>query len=902
VRIPRRALPIQLGLVLGLVLGPATTLATEAVSSDAESSKESRGRIDFQSRPVTSTPVTRGDGGPPNKLPLPFAVLYDQTTSMNLNAASQNFETANDDFDNQAADDFIVTGGGWSVTTVFAPGVYSATHGTPTSMRVAFYADAGGVPGALLCDFPTATFVEAPVGSFLITLPGGCTLSPGTKWVSVVANMAFAGGAGGQWFWSTRTVLTGNPSKWQNPGGGFGTPCTTWGTRTTCLGQSDPDMAFRLEGSTLTCTVNADCSDGNLCNGVETCSAGNCQPGTPVSCVDGLVCTLDVCNPATGTCSHPPNPCSDGDSCTLDTCTEAQGCSHTNATIVHLCNAGPIAIPTGGTATPYPSSIVVSGLPTTTSVCSVELSGLSHTFPDDVDVMVAGPLGGASNAVIMSDVGGDTPVTNVSLILLDAAPAPLPDSFELVSGAFKPTNIGGGDVFPAPAPLQGGSALSVFDATNPNGTWNLFVVDQFTPDGGSFSAGWCINFALGACTVDADCADGDLCNGVETCGAGGVCQTGTPIHCEDTDICTIDTCTPATGACVHTADPCNDGNPCTVDNCHESMGCLNDYQCVQFCSAPGVTIADSPAPPTVAVPYPSVIAVSGFTLPAVLEQVDFRITHTFPDDVDMLLVGPGGHNAIIMSDVGGGADATNVALALSDAGTAPLPDNGPLVSGVFRPANFAPADAWPAPAPIPTGGSALSVFTGTNPNGNWGLYIVDAFTDDAGSLPGPWCVSLRAICAVNAHCDDGNPCTTDTCSATGVCNRLPNVDACDDANPCTVNDTCSFGSCNPGTPAGPPPEVAGLSVAADKVTYSWSAAPPATDYDVLRASLAALPIGPGGSDETCFPNVGGTTVTDGSVPPLGTGYGYLARGEWTCGVGTYGKQSNGTPRVSTTCP
>ena len=66
---------------------------------------------------------------------------------------------------------------------------------------------------------------------------------------SVVANLNFAGG-GGQWFWSTRTVLTGNPSKWQNPGGGFQTGFATWGTRTTCLaGQTDPDFAFRLDGN-----------------------------------------------------------------------------------------------------------------------------------------------------------------------------------------------------------------------------------------------------------------------------------------------------------------------------------------------------------------------------------------------------------------------------------------------------------------------------------------------------------------------------------------------------------------------------------------------------------------------------------------------------------------------------
>ena len=292
----------------------------------------------------------------------------------------------------------------------------------------------------------------------------------------------------------------------------------------------------------------------------------------------------------------------------------------------------------------------------------------------------------------------------------------------------------------------------------------------------------------------------------------------------------------------------------------------------------GTTIPDSATPPTLAVPYPSVIAVSGFTLPAALEQVDVTISHTFPDDVDMLLVGPGGQNAIILSDVGG-ADVTNLLLKPSDAGTANLPDAGPLVAGTFRPTNVTstPADAWPAPAPIPSGGSALSAFTGTNPNGSWRLYIVDDENTDAGSSSG-WCLNLRPICAVNADCGDGNPCTTDTCSVSGVCNRLPNNAACDDANPCTVNDACSAGTCTPGTPAPPPPEVTGLSAAANKTTYNWSAAPPrrtTTSCAPRSPPFRSVPEG----DETCFPNVGGTSFVDGSALAPGSGYAYLARGK-----------------------
>ena len=67
-----------------------------------------------------------------------------------------------------------------------------------------------------------------------------------------------------------------------------------------------------------------------------------------------------------------------------------------------------------------------------------------------------------------------------------------------------------------------------------------------------------------------------------------------------------------------------------------------------------IAILDSASPPTIAAPYPSNIAVAGVV--GTITQVTVKlncICHTFPDDIDILLVGPAGQNAIIMSDVGG---------------------------------------------------------------------------------------------------------------------------------------------------------------------------------------------------------------------------------------------------------
>ena len=86
------------------------------------------------------------------------------------------------------------------------------------------------------------------------------------------------------------------------------------------------------------------------------------------------------------------------------------------------------------------------------------------------------------------------------------------------------------------------------------------------------------------------------------------------------------------------------------------------------------------------------------------------------------------------------------------------------------------------------------------------------------------------------------------------------------------------------------------------MTFTWSGALYATTYDVVRGVTTGLPVGPGAGDEVCFDNVAGTALSDATVPPAGVAFWYLARGENTCGLGSYGQQHDGTPRITTTCP
>ncbi len=74
----------------------------------------------------------------------------------------------------------------------------------------------------------------------------------------------------------------------------------------------------------------------------------------------------------------------------------------------------------------------------------------------------------------------------------------LPNFTALSSGTYRPTNHGGGDTFAAPAPAGPyGNSLNVFNNLDPNGTWNLYVVDDTGGDVGSISSGWSLTITTG---------------------------------------------------------------------------------------------------------------------------------------------------------------------------------------------------------------------------------------------------------------------------------------------------------------------------------------------------------------------------------------------------------------------
>lgn len=149
-------------------------------------------------------------------------------------------------------------------------------------------------------------------------------------------------------------------------------------------------------------------------------------------------------------------------------------------------NPGQIAIPDGNQT--FPSQIFIEGFETEVVDVDVTLHNLNHGRVNDLDILLLGPQG--QTAVIFSDVG--TSASALTVTLDDGAPAQVPSSGTLRNGTFQPTNFSTVDFWRSPLPqnTSSGSRLSVFNSTNPNGIWSLFIVDDDFVTTGTLTGGW----------------------------------------------------------------------------------------------------------------------------------------------------------------------------------------------------------------------------------------------------------------------------------------------------------------------------------------------------------------------------------------------------------------------------
>jgi subtilisin-like proprotein convertase family protein len=142
----------------------------------------------------------------------------------------------------------------------------------------------------------------------------------------------------------------------------------------------------------------------------------------------------------------------------------------------------------------------------------------------------------------------------------------------------------------------------------------------------------------------------------------------------------------------------------------------------------------------------SPLTVSGFETPIADVDVtlnNLTISGSNAGDIDILLVGPAGQTAVILSDVG--STASDVTLTFDDEAANQVSSTGPLSTGPFQPTNFQSAgDSWGPPAPpTPSSGSELGVFNGTDANGAWNLFVDDDTSNSStGSIAGGWSMRI----------------------------------------------------------------------------------------------------------------------------------------------------------------
>lgn len=194
------------------------------------------------------------------------------------------------------------------------------------------------------------------------------------------------------------------------------------------------------------------------------------------------------------------------------------------AQAVVFSNSTPIAIPDSGPAAPYPSTIAVSGLTGPITKVTATLNGLTHTCNSDLVVLLVGPQG--QSLILMANTGmcsdpGETTFTYT----FDDAYGAMPDGQGSPpdSGSYAPTDnfrnretvtalpatkarpTGPARVVPtgylpspAPADAPTGSALSIFNGSSGNGTWSLYVLDDYAEDSGTITNGWSLDITAAA--------------------------------------------------------------------------------------------------------------------------------------------------------------------------------------------------------------------------------------------------------------------------------------------------------------------------------------------------------------------------------------------------------------------
>ncbi len=350
------------------------------------------------------------------------------------------------------------------------------------------------------------------------------------------------------------------------------------------------------------CAVDGDCDDSNPCTD-DTCPAGTCvfTDNDGNACTDSIACTDDACS--AGTCVSTDN-CTGGETCNLGT-----GVCELAPTMVMFQNGVDSYSGTQDTFLQEDVPANVNG-----ALDNWEWDGEDGTSgTPNTGLLRFDNIFGAGPGQI--PFGSTIDSATLTLVVIDPSVAPEADIHESLSDWDQATesftSFGGAagltaatGPFVALGPLVNGSAdidvtasVQAWSDGTANFGW-LFIpnaTNGVIVNSSEFATiadrpKLTVTYQAVACTIDDDCDDSDVCNGLETCDAGS-CLAGTPLDCDDSNACTDDSCDPGTGcANVNNTDPCDDGDACTENDacsggscgagsavdCDDSIACTDD--------------------------------------------------------------------------------------------------------------------------------------------------------------------------------------------------------------------------------------------------------------------------------------------------------------------------------------
>ncbi|MCB9740383.1 MAG: hypothetical protein H6747_14065 [Deltaproteobacteria bacterium] len=509
-------------------------------------------------------------------------------------------------------------------------------------------------------------------------------------------------------------------------------------TLDTCAG----DNGCKNEPTTAPCDA-----DGTVCTVGDACAAGKCVKGTALDCNDDNECTVDSCHAqlgcrnlfAEGKACDDGNACSEGEACKAGACTGAKAKN---------CD---------------------DGKPCTIDACA---AGTCE------NKLTTGLLCDDGDACTQTDLcSADGSCAGTARVCNDGDPCTI-DSCDKATGCKTSQSPDG-------AGCDDGNLCTGL-GTCSAGTCLAGPAKVCTAPGPCFLA-HCFA-GTGACVVSqrpdgAACEDGDACTLQTLCDSSGSCL-GKDLGCDDGDACTADSCDKVKG-CQHLDQPCGcdkvadceDNNACTDDSCETgSKKCINAPSSKSCDDGDACTEGDACGD----------TGSGAACVPGKSKDCDDNEPCT-DDSCDKVK----GCQNVAKTD----------GTACTDGDT--CTENDACVAGKCTGKDTCSCGK---DADCDDGNACTenACDTGTSTCKPAVPMAKGATCTDGDACTAPDGCDGAGACAAGAmvDCDDGKPCTVDSCDKATGCKHTAATDgtSCNDGDACTENDACSGGTCS-GTPA-----------------------------------------------------------------------------------------------------